>query len=145
MNFVGLVPNVFYADLADARKLFVDCLQLTVEHQDVKASQPYFVLEKDGIRLMVFQDAQLAQEHHPELRLVTDHIEEVYATVLASHPHLLPPPSLRSYAQALGCQGICDCRYATRHPISAMVNGAWSMRAVGKNTSHAIHQLWTIR
>ena len=38
-----------------------------------------------------FLDAQLAKEHYPELRLVTENIEEVYSTVAASHPHLLHP------------------------------------------------------
>jgi hypothetical protein len=59
--------------------------------QDLVASQPYCVLEKNGIRIMVFQDEQLAKEHYPELRLETDNIEEVYATISASHPHLLHP------------------------------------------------------
>ena len=40
---------------------------------------------------MVFQDEQIAKEHYPELRLETDNIEEVYATISASHPHLLHP------------------------------------------------------
>lgn len=89
MNFTNLVPSVFYRDLSDGLKLFVDCLQFSIAHQDLSASQPYCVLEKDGISIMVFQDEQLAKEHNPELRLVTNSIEEVYAKVSASHPHLL--------------------------------------------------------
>ena len=91
MHFSKLVPSVFYIDIADGLHLFVDCLQFTIEHQDLKASQPYCVLTKDGIRIMVFQDAQLAKEHYPELRLETDNIAEVFAQVAASHPHLLHP------------------------------------------------------
>lgn len=91
MNFSRLIPSVFYTDISDGIKLFVDCLQFTIEHEDLKASQPYCLLEKDGIQIMVFQDEQLAKEHNPELRLVTDNIEEVYAKVSASHPHLLHP------------------------------------------------------
>ena len=91
MNFISLVPSVFYRDLSDGLKLFVDCLQFTIEHEDLNTSQPYCVLEKDGISIMVFQDEQLAKEHNPELRLVTNNIEEVYAKVSASHPHLLHP------------------------------------------------------
>jgi hypothetical protein len=91
MNFSRLVPSVFYRDLSDGLKLFVDCLQFSIEHQDVRTSQPYCVLAKDGIRIMVFQDEQLAKEHSPELRLETANIEEVYAKVAASHPHLLHP------------------------------------------------------
>ncbi len=91
MNFSKLVPSVFYIDISDGLKLFVNCLQFSMEHQDLVASQPYCVLEKNGIRIMVFQDEQLAKEHYPELRLETDNIEEVYAKISASHPHLLHP------------------------------------------------------
>lgn len=91
MNFSKLVPSVFYIDISDGLKLFVNCLQFSIEHQDLVASQPYCVLEKNGIRIMVFQDEQLAKEHYPELRLETDNIEEVYAKISASHPHLLHP------------------------------------------------------
>jgi hypothetical protein len=91
MNFTKLVPSVFYSDLSDGLKLFVDCLQFTFEHKDLNSSQPFCVLKKDGIVIMIFQDKQLAIEHNPELRLVTDNIEEVYAAVSASHPHLLHP------------------------------------------------------
>ena len=76
MNFSKLVPSVFYIDISDGLKLFVDCLQFSMEHQDLVASQPYCVLEKNGIRIMVFQDEQLAKEHYPELRLETEKIEK---------------------------------------------------------------------
>jgi hypothetical protein len=91
MHFTKLVTSVFYTDLADGLKLFVDCLHFTIKHKDLNTSQPYCVLEKDGIGIMLFQDKQLAKEHNPELRLVTNNIEEVYAEVSASHPHLLHP------------------------------------------------------
>ena len=91
MNFSKLVPGVFYIDISDGLKLFVDCLQFSIEHEDLKTAQPYCVLEKDGIKIMVFQDEQLAKEHNPELRIVTDNIEEVYAKVSTSHPDLLHP------------------------------------------------------
>lgn len=91
MNFSRLVPSVFYINLSDGLKLFVDCLQFEIFHQELHISQPYYVLEKDGIRLMLFQDEQLANEHHPELRLETKNIEEVYAKISTSHPHLLHP------------------------------------------------------
>ena len=91
MKFSKLVPSLFYIDILDGLKLFVDCLQFSIEHQDINTAQPFCVLEKDGIRIMVFQDEQLAKEHYPELRIETDNIEEVYATISVSHPHLLHP------------------------------------------------------
>jgi hypothetical protein len=91
MKFSKLVPSVFYSDLTEGLNLFVDCLQFSIVHQDLKTAQPYCVLGKDGIRIMLFQDKQLAQEHYPELRIETEDIEEVYARVSASHPQLLHP------------------------------------------------------
>lgn len=91
MHFTKLVPSVFYTNLADGLKLFVDCLQFTIVHKELHTGQPYCVLKKGDVGLMLFQDDQLAKEHHPELRLVTDNIEEVYAQIASSHPHLLHP------------------------------------------------------
>lgn len=91
MNFTKLVPSVFYTDLEDGLKLFVECLQFTIAHKDLNTAQPYCVLNKDGISLMVFQDEKLAKEHHPELRLVTENIEEVFIKIANSHPYLLHP------------------------------------------------------
>lgn len=91
MKFSKLVPSVFYVDISDGIKLFVDCLQFKIEHQDFNSSQPYCVIEKDGIRIMIFQDEQLANEHNPELRLETTNIDEVFVKISASHPHLLHP------------------------------------------------------
>ncbi len=91
MNFTKLIPSVFYIDISEGLKLFVDCLQFTIEYKDFNTSQPYCVLKKDGISIMLFQDEQLAKEHHPELRLATDNIEEVYVQVSTTHPHLLHP------------------------------------------------------
>lgn len=91
MNFTKLVPSVFYSNIDDGLKLFVDCLQFTIVHQELKIAQPYCVLTKDDIDIMVFQDEQLAKEHSPELRLVTNNIEEVYAQITVSYAHLLHP------------------------------------------------------
>ncbi len=91
MNFTKLVPSVFYEDIHDGIKLFVDCLQFSIAHQDFNCPQPYCVLKKDGISLMLFQDVALAREHHPELRLETQNIDEVYAQIAAKHAHLLHP------------------------------------------------------
>jgi hypothetical protein len=91
MNFKGIVPSVFYNNLNDGLKLFVDCLQFTIAHKDLHTSQPYCVLNQGKLTIMLFQDEQLAKEYNPELRLETDNIEEVFAKVSQSHPHLLHP------------------------------------------------------
>ncbi|MDP4712520.1 MAG: hypothetical protein NWS63_15070 [Saprospiraceae bacterium] len=91
MHFSQLVPSVFYTDISDGLKLFVDGLEFTIAHEDLNSSNPYCVLKKDGIQIMLFEDPQLAREHHPELRLVTPNIEEVFEKISGSHPHLLHP------------------------------------------------------
>jgi hypothetical protein len=91
MTFSKLVPNIFYIDISDGLKLFVDCLEFTIGHNELNAAKPFCVLEKDGLRINLFQDEQLAKEHYPEFRLVTDNIDEVYKKIAASHPHLLHP------------------------------------------------------
>ena len=49
------------------------------------------MIRKDGLAINLFQDAALAREHHPEFRLVTENIEEVYHKVSVSHPQFLHP------------------------------------------------------
>jgi hypothetical protein len=91
MNFTKLVPNVFYADIQDGLRLFVDCLQFCIEHDELNSDRPFCVIEKDSLRINLFQDRTLAEEHKPEFRLVTNDISEVYARISASYPELLHP------------------------------------------------------
>lgn len=91
MHFTRLVPNVFYADIRDGLSLFVDCLQFHIGHDERHAERPFCVLEKNELRINLFQDPALAGEHHPEFRLVTHDIEEVYRTIASSHPEFLHP------------------------------------------------------
>ena len=91
MNFTKLVPNVFYVDIKDALRFFVDCLEFRVVHDELKSDSPFCVLERDGLRINVFQNKELAQEHNPEFRLVTNNIEEVYKKISSSNPEFLHP------------------------------------------------------
>ena len=91
MIFSKLVPNIFYIDISEGLKLFVECLEFTIGHDELNSARPFCVLEKDGLRINLFQDGKLAKEHYPEFRLVTNNIEDVYAKVSESHPHLLHP------------------------------------------------------
>ncbi len=91
MTFEKLVPNIFYTDITAGIKLFVDCLGFTIGHNEIKSRQPFCVLEKDGLRINLFENAALAKEHNPEFRLVTKNIEEVYKKVAESHPEFLHP------------------------------------------------------
>lgn len=91
MNFTQLVPNVFYVNINDAFPLFVDCLGFKIVHDEIKSRNPFCVIERDGLRINLFENKMHAEEHHPEFRLVTKNIDEVYKKVSASHPQLLHP------------------------------------------------------
>ncbi|MEO5777851.1 MAG: hypothetical protein ABIS69_09325 [Sediminibacterium sp.] len=91
MNFEKLVPNVFYINIGDGLKFFIDCLNFTIAHDEIKSSQPFCVLEKDGLCVNLFENAALAKEHNPEFRLVTKNIDEVYEKISKSHPEFLHP------------------------------------------------------
>jgi len=91
MKFTKLVPNVFYVDVKEALKLFVDCLEFRIEHDELASNAPFCVVEKDGLRINLFQNSVLAKEHNPEFRLVTDNIDEVYVKVSSTHPEFLHP------------------------------------------------------
>ena len=62
MNFEKLVPNIFYVNITDAFKLFIDCLGFTITHDEIRSSQPFCVLEKDGLRINLFENPKLAKE-----------------------------------------------------------------------------------
>jgi hypothetical protein len=91
MKFEKLVPNIFYKDIQDGLRLFRDCLEFTIDHDEINTTQPFCVLEKDGLRINIFQNESLAIEHSPEFRLVTKDIEQVYAHVIKNHAAYLHP------------------------------------------------------
>ncbi len=64
---------------------------LSIFFNEIQSKNPFCVLEKDGLRINLFENAELANEHYPEFRLVTKNIEQVYEKVSKSHPEFLHP------------------------------------------------------
>ena len=91
MQFTKLVPNIFYRDIQSGLKTFVECLEFSIGHNELHAKTPFCVLEKDGLRVNLFQDEKYAAQHNPEFRLETNDIEAVYKHVSAKFPELLHP------------------------------------------------------
>ncbi len=91
MNFNRLVPNVYYEDIKDGLKLFIDCLEFKIGHEELKTENPFCVIEKNGLQMYIFQHAELARQHNPEFRFQTNNIYEVFKKVSASHPEYLHP------------------------------------------------------
>ena len=115
MKFSQLVPNVFYTDIKDGLELFVDCLEFTVGYDELNSANPFCVVEKGNLRANLFQNKEYAEKDRPEFRLVTDNIEEVFAKVSSTHPHLLhpslPKPTKRPWTATefalIGASGVC--------------------------------------
>jgi len=91
MKFTRLVPSLFYTDINIGIKTFVDCLEFTIGHEELNTDNPFCVVDKDGLSIMLFQNKEYADKEHPELRLVTDDIEEVYKSVASKYPEMLHP------------------------------------------------------
>lgn len=91
MNFTRLVPNIFYKDIQDGLKLFIDCLEFKMEYSEINAAHPFCVVSKDQLHINLFQDVTLANEHNPEFRLVTNDIEAAYKKIASTHPEFLHP------------------------------------------------------
>lgn len=91
MNFTRLIPNVYYSDIQDALKLFVDCLEFRIGHEELNSENPFCVIEKDELCMYLFEHPKLAMEHQPEFRIVSRDIEEIYQKVSSSHPEFLHP------------------------------------------------------
>jgi hypothetical protein len=82
-----LIPKVFYADINVGLDLFVRCLGFEVLHQDPTIS----VLGRDGAKVYLMQNAELAALDRPELAIETDDIQAIYNEVKARAPEVLHP------------------------------------------------------
>lgn len=91
MHFTKLVPNIFYTDIKSGLKIFVECLEFSIGHDELNTNRPFCVIEKDGLRINLFQDREFAEKDNPEFRLVTNNIEEVFEKVQSKFPELLHP------------------------------------------------------
>ena len=91
MHFTKIVPSIFYADIKIALKTFIDCLEFKLGFDELHTDNPFCVVDKDGLSIMLFQNVEYAEKEHPEIRLVTDNIDEVYVKVAVKFPELLHP------------------------------------------------------
>ena len=91
MDFIRLVPNVYYKDINDGLKLFIDCLEFRLGHEELNSKDPFCVIEKNGLQMYLFQHDKLAKEHNPEFRIQTTDIEKVYEKISTSHFEYLHP------------------------------------------------------
>ena len=91
MNFTKLVPELYYTDINSALKTFIECLEFTMGHNELNTENPFCVVDKDGMSVMLFQNKEYAEKYNPLFMLVTNDIEEVYKKVASKYPELLHP------------------------------------------------------
>lgn len=91
MKFTKLIPNIFYTDIKAGLKLFAECLEFSVEYDDLNAREPSCIATKDNLSIFIIQSKEFAEKDRPEIRLQTDNIDEVYSKVKTTHPELLHP------------------------------------------------------
>ena len=82
-----LIPKVFYADLADGLDLFVAGLGFAIGHRD----ETLVVVERDGAKAYLVEDAEFAAKDRPELAIETDAIDALHAEIASRRPDLLHP------------------------------------------------------
>lgn len=101
-----LIPKVFYADVNVGLDLFVRGLGFSVLHQDPSMA----VLGRDGAKVYLVQNAELAALDRPEIAIETDNIDAIYAEVKARAPELLHPNSPSVQRKPWGAQefGLLD-------------------------------------
>ncbi len=95
-----LIPKVFYADITVGLDLFVRCLGFQVLHQDDSIT----VLGRDGAKVYLMQNAELAALDRPELAIETDNIAEIYNEVKTRAPEVLHPNSSTVRRKPWGAQ-----------------------------------------
>jgi hypothetical protein len=95
-----LIPKVFYADILVGLDLFVRGLGFELLYQDGSI----WVLGRDGAKVYLMQNADLAALDRPELAIETDDIAAIYQEVKARAPDLLHPNSRTVQTKPWGAQ-----------------------------------------
>src|SRR5690348_15309778 len=62
MKFKKLVPEIYYADIKAGLKIFVECLEFSIGHSELNSAQPFCVLDKDGLSIMLFENKEYAKK-----------------------------------------------------------------------------------
>jgi hypothetical protein len=91
MNFTKLVPELYYKEISAGLKTFIDCLEFTMGHDDLKSQNPFCVVVKGDLKIMLFANKEYAENNHPLLRLETTDIEGIHKKIKSQFPELLHP------------------------------------------------------
>lgn len=84
-----LIPKVFYDHLDEGFDFFVDGLGFQVLHQE----NDLVVVERDGAKVYLVENAEFAAKGRPELAIETDAIGAMHVEIRSRRPDLLHPDS----------------------------------------------------
>jgi len=90
MQLLRVIPKIFYVDIREGLQLFIDTLGFTIAYYEPDP-QPFYVIKRDNVTLLLSQDAEFALKDRPEIRIAVDDIEAFYAEVKGKNARLLHP------------------------------------------------------
>lgn len=85
--FKNLIPKIFYSRLDEGLEFFVDVLGFELAWRDATLA----VVERDGAKAYLMENAELAALDRPELAIETDAIDAIHAEMSARAPERLHP------------------------------------------------------
>ncbi|MFD2873779.1 hypothetical protein ACFS5N_14940 [Mucilaginibacter ximonensis] len=89
MKLTKVIPKIFYTDIKHGLECFVDVLGFTISHQE--ANPPFYIVDRDGLTLFLFEDDEYAKKDRPEIRIVTDDINALYEELASKDIKLFHP------------------------------------------------------
>lgn len=100
MKLEKVIPQVFYSDIQVGLKLFVAALGFTTVYKE--ETPPFYIVERDGVTLMLLENDEYARKDRPQLRIQTDDIDALYAEVSANASDMLHPNGKKIKTQPWG-------------------------------------------
>lgn len=86
MKLNKVIPQIFYSDINHGLELFIDVLGFTIKYKDDEPA--FYIVDRDGVTLMLVEDDEFAKKDRPEIRLDTDDIEALFAELKAKPKQL---------------------------------------------------------
>jgi hypothetical protein len=91
MKLTKLIPKLFYADIQVGLNLFVNALGFKVTYSEPETKNPFYLVERDNVRIQLVEDEEYARKDRPEIRIETDDIETLYQEIKAKELNLFHP------------------------------------------------------
>ena len=76
MKLNKVIPQIFYSDINHGLELFIDVLGFTVKYKEDKPA--FYIVDRDGVTLLLVEDDEFAKKDRPEIRLDTDDIDALF-------------------------------------------------------------------